>query len=112
MSIVPHWFLPTAGDGRTIVARRHADRGEAGQAQRPADVDYLAQVAHAAERLGFRGVLTPTGSFCEDAWLTTAALLRETRTLQLPGRLPARGHLADARRADGQHLPAPLRRAG
>jgi alkanesulfonate monooxygenase len=81
VSIVPHWFLPTAGDGRTIVARRHADRGEAGEAQRPADIDYLAQVAHAAEKLGFRGVLTPTGTFCEDAWLTTAALLRETRTL-------------------------------
>jgi alkanesulfonate monooxygenase len=81
VSIVPHWFLPTGGDARTIVARRHADRGEAGEAQRPADIDYLAQVAHAAEKLGFRGVLTPTGTFCEDAWLTTAALLRETRTL-------------------------------
>ncbi|MBW0104662.1 LLM class flavin-dependent oxidoreductase [Pseudonocardia sp. KRD291] len=82
MSIVPHWFLPTSGDGRTIVARRHADRGEAGTTQRAADVDYLAQIARAAETLGFHGVLTPTGTFCEDAWLTTAALLRETRTLR------------------------------
>ncbi|MHC1561448.1 LLM class flavin-dependent oxidoreductase [Actinomycetospora sp. C-140] len=80
--IIPHWFLPTSGDARTIVARRHADRGEAGDAARPPDVDYLAEVAHAAERLGFHGVLTPTGTFCEDAWLTTAALIRETRTLK------------------------------
>ena len=80
--IVPHWFLPTSGDARGIVARRHADRGEAGATARPADVDYLAQIARAAEHLGFTGVLTPTGTFCEDAWITTAALLRETRTLR------------------------------
>lgn len=80
--IIPHWFLPTSGDARTIVARRHADRGEAGDAARPPDVDYLAGIAHAAERLGFHGLLTPTGTFCEDAWLTTAALVRETRTIR------------------------------
>ncbi|SFN73637.1 alkanesulfonate monooxygenase [Pseudonocardia ammonioxydans] len=80
--IVPHWFLPTSGDGRTILARRHADRGQAGHADRDAGIDYLAQVARAAEAQGFHGVLTPTGTFCEDAWLTTAALLRETRTLR------------------------------
>ncbi|MEJ2861623.1 LLM class flavin-dependent oxidoreductase [Actinomycetospora flava] len=82
MVIIPHWFLPTSGDARTIVARRHADRGEAGDAPRGPDLDYLAQVAHAAENQGFHGVLTPTGTFCEDAWLTTAALLQETRSLQ------------------------------
>ena len=82
MSIVPHWFLPTSGDGRTIVARRHADRGEALATQRDPDLDYLAQIARAAEAQRFHGVLTPTGTFCEDAWLTTAALLRETRTLR------------------------------
>ncbi|ALL76172.1 alkanesulfonate monooxygenase [Pseudonocardia sp. EC080610-09] len=81
-AIVPHWFLPTSGDGRTIVARRHADRGEAGSTAREAGIDYLAQIARAAESQGFHGVLTPTGTFCEDAWLTTAALLRETRTLR------------------------------
>ncbi|MCD2197951.1 LLM class flavin-dependent oxidoreductase [Actinomycetospora endophytica] len=80
--IVPHWFLPTSGDARGIVARRHADRGDVGDAARGADIDYLAQIARAAEHLGFTGVLTPTGTFCEDAWITTAALLRETRTLR------------------------------
>jgi alkanesulfonate monooxygenase len=39
-------------------------------------------VARAADRLGFEGVLTPTGTWCEDAWLTTAALLNETEKLK------------------------------
>jgi alkanesulfonate monooxygenase len=82
MTFVPHWFLPTSGDARGIVARRHADRGDVGAAARGADIDYLAQIARAAEHLGFTGVLTPTGTFCEDAWITTAALLRETRRLR------------------------------
>jgi alkanesulfonate monooxygenase len=70
-----HWFLPTAGDSRDIVGVGDAHR-------RPPDIDYLAQVARAAEQLGFTGVLTPTGTWCEDAWLTTAALIRETERLK------------------------------
>ncbi|WP_424183460.1 LLM class flavin-dependent oxidoreductase [Actinokineospora sp. G85] len=81
MTATLHWFLPTAGDGRTIVERFHAERAEA-SADRPADIDYLAQVARAAEHNGFHGVLTPTGTFCEDAWITTAALIRETERLR------------------------------
>lgn len=49
---------------------------------RPPTIDYLAQVAHTAESLGFTGVLTPTGTWCEDAWLTTSALIRETERLK------------------------------
>ncbi|MGW7531236.1 LLM class flavin-dependent oxidoreductase [Amycolatopsis sp. NPDC054798] len=82
MSVKLHWFLPTTGDGRTIVERFHANKSQGPSAQRPADLDYLAQVARAAERLGFEGVLTPTGTWCEDAWLTTAALIRETTRLK------------------------------
>ncbi|MET9258516.1 LLM class flavin-dependent oxidoreductase [Amycolatopsis sp. NPDC004079] len=82
MSVKLHWFLPTTGDGRTIVERFHANKSQGPSAQRPADLDYLAQVARAAERLGFEGVLTPTGTWCEDAWLTTAALIRETNRLK------------------------------
>ncbi|WP_037368378.1 LLM class flavin-dependent oxidoreductase [Amycolatopsis orientalis] len=82
MSVTLHWFLPTTGDGRTIVERFHANKSQGPSAQRPADLDYLAQVARAAERLGFEGVLTPTGTWCEDAWLTTAALIRETSKLK------------------------------
>ncbi|MFL6141803.1 MAG: LLM class flavin-dependent oxidoreductase [Labedaea sp.] len=82
MSIRLHWFLPTSGDGRTIVERFHANRSLGPGAPREADIDYLAQIARAAEQLGFEGVLTPTGTWCEDAWLTTAALIRETSRLK------------------------------
>ncbi|MFC4003557.1 LLM class flavin-dependent oxidoreductase [Prauserella oleivorans] len=82
MGVTLHWFLPTSGDSRGIVERFHAARALASDTSRPATIDYLAQVARAAEQLGFDGVLTPTGTWCEDAWLTTAALIRETRTLK------------------------------
>ncbi|GAA2666763.1 MULTISPECIES: LLM class flavin-dependent oxidoreductase [Actinosynnema] len=82
MSVALHWFLPTTGDGRTIIERFHANRVLGDTAQRQPDVDYLAAVAQAAERNGFEGVLTPTGTWCEDAWLTTAALLARTSTLK------------------------------
>src|SRR3954469_8641189 len=82
MSIRLHWFLPTSGAGRTIVERFHANRAAGPAAQRDPDLDYLAQVARAAERQGFEGVLTPTGTWCEDAWLVTAALIRETSRLK------------------------------
>jgi alkanesulfonate monooxygenase len=71
-----HWFLPTGGDGREVTGFGAAGSG------RGADLDYLALVARAAERAGFDAVLTPTGTWCEDAWLTTAALLRETSRLR------------------------------
>jgi alkanesulfonate monooxygenase len=53
-----------------------------GHGFREPSIDYLADVARTAEKLGFEGVLTPTGTFCEDAWLTTAALVRETSRLK------------------------------
>lgn len=77
-----HWFLPTSGDGRTIVERFHANKSLGPSAARQPDIDYLAQIARSAEQLGFEGVLTPTGTWCEDAWLTTAALIRETKRLK------------------------------
>jgi alkanesulfonate monooxygenase len=90
MSIKLHWFLPTSGDSRSLVG---AGQGVPGEVRggpketlspgfREPTIDYLADVARTAEKLGFEGVLTPTGTFCEDAWLTTAALLRETSRLK------------------------------
>lgn len=76
MTISLHWFLPTAGDSRDVVGFGPVE------ARRPATLDYLAQVARAAEHVGFDAVLTPTGTWCEDAWLTTAALIRETQRLR------------------------------
>jgi alkanesulfonate monooxygenase len=98
MSLTFHWFLPTTGDGRSIMGRGHslppASHDPDGHYQvlphvqgaaaveRPPDIEYLAQVARAAEQLGFDAVLTPTGTWCEDAWLVTAALTRETKRLK------------------------------
>ncbi|GAA3292011.1 hypothetical protein GCM10020295_10190 [Streptomyces cinereospinus] len=87
MTVRLHWFLPTGGDGRTLVDR-HAyarnDTGAAGAARgvRAPRLDYLAQIAKAAEQLGFEAVLTPTGTWCEDAWLTTVALAQHTERLK------------------------------
>ena len=94
MTLKFHWFLPTSGDGRAIMGRGHSlPLGSSGSAlgadssgngshvtgaaavSRPPDIAYLAQVARSAEQLGFEAVLTPTGTWCEDAWLVTAALM-------------------------------------
>lgn len=74
MNVHLHWFLPTGGDGRTLVDR-HAytdggikrDRITPVSGVRAPDIEYLAQIAKAAEQLGFEAVLTPTGTWCEDA---------------------------------------------
>lgn len=50
--------------------------------RRAATVRYLAQIARAAEDVGFTGVLTPTGAWCEDAWLTTAMVSQYTERLK------------------------------
>ncbi|MFG2074838.1 alkanesulfonate monooxygenase [Nonomuraea maritima] len=79
-----HWFLPTNGDSRQLVGGGHGlsrDHGHRGGFREP-DIEYLAQIARSAEQLGFEAVLTPTGTWCEDAWLVTAALTRETERLK------------------------------
>lgn len=67
------WFLPTHGDSRYL------GTSEGG---RLVSRDYLKQVAVAADTLGYDGVLLPTGRSCEDAWITAASLIGETRQLK------------------------------
>jgi alkanesulfonate monooxygenase len=83
MAVVLHWFLPTNGDSRTdlslgnavgAVGRRVVDSG----AERAPDIGYMGQIARSAEQLGFTGALTPTSSWCEDAWILTAGLTQVT----------------------------------
>jgi len=82
MSLIFHWFLPTYGDSRQIVGGGHGiPAGEAGGA-RPGSVAYLGQIARSAEQLGFVGALTPTGGWCEDAWLVTAMLTEVSESLK------------------------------
>ncbi|TWH64239.1 alkanesulfonate monooxygenase [Azomonas agilis] len=73
MSLNIFWFLPTHGDGHYL--------GTA-QGARTVDHSYLQQVAQAAERLGFGGVLIPTGRSCEDSWIVGASLIPVTERLK------------------------------
>ncbi|WP_326807324.1 LLM class flavin-dependent oxidoreductase [Streptomyces sp. NBC_01775] len=77
-----HWFLPTSGDSRHVVGGGHGSPLGGAGSDRPPSVAYLAQIARAAEQLGFTGALTPTGAQCEDAWLTTAMVSQHTERLK------------------------------
>ena len=83
MGVILHWFLPTNGDSRTDLSLGNAvgsagSRVTSGGTERAPDVGYIGQIARSAEQLGFTGALTPTSSWCEDAWLMTAALTQVT----------------------------------
>jgi alkanesulfonate monooxygenase len=87
MSIVLHWFLPTTGDSRTDLSEGNAvgterHRAEKGSDKRQPSIDYLGQIARSAEQLGFGAALTPTSSWCEDAWIMTAGLTQVTERLK------------------------------
>lgn len=73
MSLNLFWFLPTHGDGHYLGTEEGA---------RPVDYGYLQQIAQAADRIGFTGVLIPTGRSCEDAWLVAAAMIPVTQRLK------------------------------
>jgi len=88
MPVRLHWFLPTNGDSRTdlslgnAVGAHGARIEEASGSGRKADLAYMSQVARAAEALGFEAALTPTSSWCEEAWVMTAALSQLTTTFR------------------------------
>ena len=65
------WFLPTGryGDGHTINAKTP---------ERPPTVEYISEVARAAEAAGFVNLLVPTGTHCLDAWMITLAVAGRT----------------------------------
>ncbi|RUV93073.1 LLM class flavin-dependent oxidoreductase, partial [Mesorhizobium sp. M1A.F.Ca.IN.020.04.1.1] len=67
------WFLPTHGDSRYL------GTSEGGRA---VDLEYLTQVAQAADTLGYYGVLLPTGRSCEDSWVVASALAPLTKKLR------------------------------
>lgn len=79
MPLQLHWFLPLHGDGREL-AKPASDAAPASLgARREPDLDYLSQVALAADRFGFASMLTPFGLFCEDPWVAASALAATTR---------------------------------
>jgi alkanesulfonate monooxygenase len=75
------WYLPTHGDGRDLTTGAFHD-ARRGSRHRAPDLDYLKQVALAAERAGLSGALIPTGTFCEDAWIVAAAVAQHASRLQ------------------------------
>jgi len=78
-----HWYLPTNGDSREIVGSGDDSQFAVGASRiRPPTIAYLGEIARTAELLGFESVLTPTGTWCEDAWVTTAALTQVTTRLK------------------------------
>ena len=82
MTLTFHWFLPTYGDSRYLVGGGHGTDITTAGGERPASLAYLGQIARSAEQLGFEGALTPTGAWCEDAWLTTAMLASQSERLK------------------------------
>ncbi|NLH82059.1 MAG: FMNH2-dependent alkanesulfonate monooxygenase [Phyllobacteriaceae bacterium] len=67
------WFVPVSGDGSLLGTT---------EGHRPAEFSYLKQIAQAADRLGYTGVLIPTGKNCDDPWITAAALIPHTERLR------------------------------
>ncbi|MCW2994273.1 MAG: Alkanesulfonate monooxygenase [Conexibacter sp.] len=81
--VVLHWFLPTNGDSRADLSLGNAvgvsgSRVTESGVERAPDIGYIGQIARSAEQLGFQGALTPTSSWCEDAWVITAGLTQVT----------------------------------
>lgn len=67
------WFIPTHGDGHYLGTTIGG---------RTTDLSYFKQIAQAADRLGYSGVLIPTGRSCEDAWIIASALIPVTENLR------------------------------
>ncbi len=67
------WFIPTHGDGRYLGSN---------EGERQPDFRYFAQIAQAVDRLGYEGVLLPTGQNCEESWITATGLATLTERLK------------------------------
>lgn len=67
------WFIPTHGDGSYLGSEKQ---------QRPPEFRYFKEIAQAVDRLGFPGVLLPTGQACEDSWITATGLAAVTEKLK------------------------------
>lgn len=68
------WFLPTSGDTRYLGA---SDFGRA------PSMAYLRDIGMTADRLGYDGMLIPTGASCLDPMVAAATLAPVTRRLKL-----------------------------
>ncbi|GGO39138.1 alkanesulfonate monooxygenase [Gemmobacter aquaticus] len=68
------WFLPSSGDTRYLGT---SDSGRA------PTLNYLRDIAVTADRLGYDGLLIPTGASCQDPWVVAASLIHATQRIKL-----------------------------
>ncbi|MBK4217482.1 FMNH2-dependent alkanesulfonate monooxygenase [Paracoccus caeni] len=67
------WFIPSSGDGSYLGSD---------DLSRPNDPEYFAEIARAVDRLGYSGVLIPTGAACEESFVLAAHLAAQTERLK------------------------------
>ena len=67
------WFLPTRGDTLDYAIPQ----------QIPPSLDLFERVVKAAEDNGFEYILLPVAAACWDAWLTSALLTRNTKSIKM-----------------------------
>lgn len=67
------WFIPSSGDGTYLGTDALS---------RPSDPAYFREIAQAADRLGYSGVLIPTGAACEEPFVLAANLAASTEKLK------------------------------
>ncbi|WP_323588491.1 FMNH2-dependent alkanesulfonate monooxygenase [Aliarcobacter butzleri] len=73
MSLNIFWFIPTSEDTKYLGDKKSS---------RIVDFDYSKQIAVAADKLGFDGVLIPTGRIWEDPWVVASSLIGATQNLK------------------------------
>lgn len=82
--IVLDWFLPLTGDSRDNVSQSRGTIHQPVQdlaGKRAPTIQYLSQIARAAEQLEYDAVLVPTGTWSEESWTIATALSQHTREL-------------------------------
>jgi alkanesulfonate monooxygenase len=67
------WFIPSSGDGSYLGSD---------ELSRPVDPKYFREIATAVDRLGYSGVLLPTGVSCEESFILAANLAAHTEQLK------------------------------
>ncbi|SNB79648.1 alkanesulfonate monooxygenase [Arboricoccus pini] len=67
------WFIPSSGDGAYLGSD---------ELSRPPDPGYFREIATAADRLGYSGVLIPVGAACEESFVLAANLAAFTEKLK------------------------------
>jgi len=67
------WFIPSSGDGAYLGSDDLA---------RESDPGYFREIARAVDRLGYSGVLIPTGAACEESFILAADLAAHTEQLK------------------------------